>query len=102
MPLARVVPLDAVRLVLARMELPDRQEHVINRVIVGAVEPRAPALQPLEQALAGGLVTTPRIPSPPTPLKHDPKPSRSRVARTFFQIVPHLIKFDHHRPAFRL
>jgi len=29
----RVVPLDAVRLVLARMELPDRQEHVIDRVI---------------------------------------------------------------------
>src|SRR3954449_11624612 len=58
MALAGVVPLDAMRLVLARMELPDRQEHVIDRVIIRAVEPRAPALQPLKQALTGGLVTT--------------------------------------------
>src|SRR5215210_515937 len=62
MPLAGVVPLDAVRLVLARMELPDRQEHIIDRIIVGAVEPRAPALQPLKQALTGGLVTTAAFP----------------------------------------
>src|SRR3954454_15034467 len=43
MPLARVVPLDAMRLVFARMELSDRQEHVIDHVIVGAVQARAPA-----------------------------------------------------------
>src|SRR5215210_7273486 len=35
MPLARVVPLDAMRLVFARMKLSARQEHVINHVIVG-------------------------------------------------------------------
>src|SRR5215211_7665273 len=45
MPLARVVPLDAMRLVFARMELSDRQDHVIDHVIVGAVQARAPALQ---------------------------------------------------------
>src|SRR3954449_12767035 len=50
MPLAGVVPLDAVRLVLARMELSDRQEHVIDGVVVRTVEPRAPALQSLDQA----------------------------------------------------
>src|SRR5918998_4861751 len=53
MPLARVVPLDAVCLVLTRMELPDWQEHVIDSVIGRAVEPRAPARQALDQALAG-------------------------------------------------
>src|SRR3954449_6072035 len=62
MPLARVVPLDAMRLVFARMELSDRQEHVIDGVIIRAVKARAPARQPLEQALTGGLVTTAAFP----------------------------------------
>ena len=43
---------------LARVELPDRQEHIIAGVIIRAVEPGAPALQSIEQALAGGFVTT--------------------------------------------
>ena len=60
--LARVVPLDAMRLVLARIELPDRQEHVIDGVIIRTGEPRAPARQPRDQALAGGLVTTAALP----------------------------------------
>src|SRR3954468_21029050 len=79
MPLAGVVPLDTMRLVLARMELPDWQKHVIDRVIVGAVEPRAPARQPLEQALAGGLVTTAAFPvhQPPCrPIPSLPDPER--------------------------
>src|SRR3954468_9893495 len=58
MALAGVVPLDAMRLLLARIELPDRQEHIVNRVVVRGIDPRAPAFQPLEQALAGGRVTT--------------------------------------------
>src|SRR6476619_760367 len=58
MPLAGVVPLDAMRLRLARIELSDWQEHVIDGVIIRTVEPRAPARQPRDQALAGGLVTT--------------------------------------------
>ena len=62
MPLARVVPLDAVCLRLARIELPDRQEHVIDGVIIRTVEPRAPARQARDQALAGGLVTTAALP----------------------------------------
>ena len=62
MSLTRVVPLDAMRLVLARMELPNRQEHIVHRVVVRAVKPGAPARQPLEQALAGGFVTTAAFP----------------------------------------
>src|SRR5829696_4860052 len=49
MPLARVVPLDAVRLVLTRIELSDWQQHTVNRVVVCAVQARAPARQPLNQ-----------------------------------------------------
>ena len=59
---AGVVPLDAMCLILARMELSGRQEHVINRVIVRAVKARPPALQPFDQAVAGGLVTTAALP----------------------------------------
>ncbi len=42
-PLPGVVPLDAVGLVLAGIVLPERQEHGVGNVIVGAVEPGAPA-----------------------------------------------------------
>ncbi len=62
MPLARVVPLDAMRLILARVDLPDWQEHAIDGVIVRTVDPCAPARQALEQALTGGLVTTAAFP----------------------------------------
>src|SRR3954468_9463340 len=92
MPLPRVVPLDAMCLVLARVRLPDWQEHAIDGVIVRAVEAGGPAAQPLAEALSKGLFTDRRIPSPPAALKHDPKPSRPRAARTFFQIVPHLVE----------
>src|SRR5215211_2782942 len=62
MPLPRVVPLDAVRLVLARIELPVRQQHTVNRVVIRAVEPRPPARQASNEALAGGRVTTAAVP----------------------------------------
>src|SRR3954470_10332614 len=61
-PLAGVVPLNPVRLLLARIKLPNRQEHAIDGVVVCTVEPRAPAPQALDQALAGSLVTTPAFP----------------------------------------
>src|SRR5215217_7664324 len=62
MPLARVVPLDAVCLVLARIELSNRQEHVIDGVVICTVEPRAPARQAFNEALTGGFVTTAAFP----------------------------------------
>src|SRR5215213_9941338 len=62
MPLAGVVPFDAMRLVLARVQLSNWQEHARDGVIVRTVQARAPARQPLEQALTGGFVTTAAFP----------------------------------------
>ena len=53
MSLTRVVPLDAMRLVLARIELSYRQEHVVDGVIIRTVQACAPARQPLDQVLSG-------------------------------------------------
>src|ERR671912_1839248 len=61
MSLPGVVALDAVSLALTRVALPHRK-HVIDRVVIRAVEPSSPGLQPLDQALAGGLVTTAALP----------------------------------------
>src|SRR5215208_7112999 len=62
MPLAGVVPFDAVRLILARVQLSNWQEHAIDGVVVRTVQARAPARQPLDQALTGELVTTAAFP----------------------------------------
>src|SRR3954449_2292504 len=54
MPLAGVVPLNPVRLLLAGMELPDRQQHAVDRVIMGEIRssPSPISLNPnLEAAL---------------------------------------------------
>ncbi len=61
MSLPGVVPLDAMRLVLTRVALPHRQ-HVIDSIVVRAVKARPPACEPLDQALAGRLVTTAALP----------------------------------------
>src|ERR687889_980914 len=61
MSLPGVVALDAVGLALTRVALPHRK-HVIDSIVIRAVEPGAPALQPLDQALTGGLVTTAAFP----------------------------------------
>ena len=57
MPLAGIVPLNAVCLILAGVALPYRQD-IVDRVVIRAGEARSPTLQPLDQALARGLVTT--------------------------------------------
>jgi predicted DNA-binding WGR domain protein len=62
MPPAGVVPLDAVRLILTCMELSGRQEHVIDGVVIRTVEPGAPALQSVKEALTSGFVTTAAFP----------------------------------------
>src|SRR4051812_45360277 len=62
MPLTRVVPLDAMRLLLARIELSDGHEHAIDGVIVRTGEPGTPAPQPRDQALASGFVPIPAFP----------------------------------------
>src|SRR4051812_3750402 len=42
MPLAGVVPLDAVRFLLARVQLSDRQQYIVNRVVVRTVQAGGP------------------------------------------------------------
>src|SRR3954468_23906603 len=61
-PLAGVVALDAVGLLLADVEPPLRDQLGVGLPAVGAVEANTPALQSLEQPLAGGLVTTAQLP----------------------------------------
>src|SRR5829696_7767205 len=82
MSLASVVPLDAMRLLLARVELPDWQEHAIDGVIIRTVQARAPARQPLDQALASGFVTTAAFPVHQLPCRTIPSlpdPERLRL-----------------------
>src|SRR4051794_27042979 len=67
MPLTRVVPLDAMRFLLARIELPDGQEHAIDGVIVRTIQAGTPARQPPDQALASGFFSIPAFPVHPPP-----------------------------------
>src|SRR3954454_12773100 len=61
-PLPGVVALDPVRLLLADVEAPLRDQLGVRRPVVGAVETDAPALQALEKSFEGGLVTTAQLP----------------------------------------
>src|SRR5215218_9000136 len=67
MPLAGVVPLDAMRFGFARVQRSDRQEHVIDRIVIRTGEPSAPARQPRDEALTAGRVTTAACPVHPLP-----------------------------------
>ena len=62
MALAGVVALDPVRLVLAGVELTERDQLAVGRPLVRAVEARTPAPQALDQLGTGGLVTTAQFP----------------------------------------
>ena len=61
-PLARMVPPDAVRLVLAGVEPADRDQLGVGRPLVRTIEARAPAPEGLDRPGAGGLVTTAQLP----------------------------------------
>src|SRR4051794_41932846 len=89
MPLAGVVPLDAMRLILAGVELSDRQEHVIDGVVVRTVQAGAPARPPRAQAPAGGLVAPPPFPIPPPAWRTIPNPSDPQGVGLFFFVVAH-------------
>ena len=63
MALAGVVAFDAMRLLLADIELPWRDQLRIGFPAIGTVEPRVPGLpQAGEQALEGSSVTTAQLP----------------------------------------
>src|SRR5215204_2424154 len=88
MPLAGVVPLDAMCFLLARMELPDGQQHLVNRIVIRAIEAGAPARQPLDQALADDLVTTAAFPVHQLPCSTIPSlPDPERLG-LFFKSCP--------------
>jgi hypothetical protein len=58
-----MVALDAMRLVLADLELPRRDQLGIRFPPIGTIEPRVPALpQAGEQSLEGSSVTTAQLP----------------------------------------
>ena len=62
MPLAGVVPLDAMRLLLANIERALRDQLGISVQAIGAGETHAPALQAFEEPLQGSSVTTAQLP----------------------------------------
>src|SRR4051795_8846235 len=61
-PLPGIVALDKLRLVLADVVPAFRQGRVVGRPLVGAEQAHAPGLQPAEQALQRGSVTTTALP----------------------------------------
>src|ERR671927_659394 len=61
-PLAGMVPLDAVGLLLSDVQPPLRDRLAVGRPVVRAVEAHAPALQALKQSFESGPVTTPQLP----------------------------------------
>src|SRR3954467_2787982 len=63
-----MVPLDAVRLVLADVEPPLRDQLIAGRPVVRAVETGVPAFHAFEQPAQGGGVTTPTL-----PVNHSPR-----------------------------
>jgi len=84
MSLSGVVALDGVGLVLAGIELPNRQEHLVDGIVVSAIEPGLPALQALDEPLGGGSVTTAAFPVHQSPCSTIPSLPDPQLVRLFF------------------
>src|SRR5215216_7786116 len=85
MPLAWVVAFGVLCLILADVGPPDRQGLIIGRVVVGAEQAHAPALQALDQAVqrALGAAAARPIDQPARPaLEGLPDPEFSRLFLT--------------------
>jgi len=80
-----VVALDAMGLVLPGVEPPDGQEHLVDRIVIGAVEPGSPALQALDEPLGGGSVTTAAFPVHQPPCSTIPSLPDPELARLFLR-----------------
>jgi hypothetical protein len=61
-PLAGMIALDSVRLLLADIEPPGRDQFGVSRPGVGTVETCAPALQAFDQLGTSSSVTTAQLP----------------------------------------
>ena len=85
MPLAGVVALDPVGLLLADVKLTLRDQGRVGLPAVGAVEPHAPALQAIEEALEGGPVTTAQLPVDEASRSTIPSLPDPELVRLFFR-----------------
>ena len=85
MPLAGVVALDPVRLVLADVELADGEQFGVGFPAVGAVEPRPPALQPLEEPVEGSSIATAALPVDQPPRSTIPSLPHPELVRLFLR-----------------
>src|SRR3954454_3394233 len=79
-----MVALDPVRLVLADVEPPLRDQLGVGRPVVRAVKARAPALHPLEQSPQGGGITTPTLPVNHSPCSTIPSLPDPELVGLFF------------------
>ena len=97
MPLTTVVASNRTLSSLPTVMAPDRQDSIVDDVVVRAVEPRPPLFQACEQAPERGFVTFSAFPvdqSVLRPVIGFPDPDPVRLA---LQIVPHLVNLDDRR-----
>src|SRR5690242_4385545 len=80
-----MVALDPVRLVLADVEPPLRDQFGVGRPVVRAVQTRVPALHALEQSTQGGGVTTPAFPVNHSPCSTIPSLPDPELVGLFFR-----------------
>lgn len=102
-PLATVVALQSNTLILAHVMPSDRQDIVIDDVVIRAVEPRLPTFQTSEQPSKRFFITTAAFPIDQPilfPIVCFPDPDTVRLA---LHVMPHLVDFDdRYRLRFRL
>jgi hypothetical protein len=84
-PLAGVVALDPVRLVLADIELADGEQFGVGLPAVGAIQPRPPALQALQQPLQGSSIATAAFPVNQPPRSTIPSLPNPQLAGFFLR-----------------
>lgn len=77
----------------------DGQRHLVGGEGVRAMS-GAPAREPPDQALAGGLVTAAALPQSTSCPEARSQAFQIQSGSDFFEVVPYFIELDHHRPAF--
>src|SRR5689334_10914088 len=80
-----MVPLDAVRLLLADVKAPLRDQLAVGRPVVRAIKTRVPAPHPLEQPAQGGGVTTAAFPVNHSPCSTIPSLPDPELVGLFFR-----------------
>src|SRR5919107_1746571 len=85
-----VDPLNGHRFILPDIMPPNRQERVVRRIIVCTVQLDAPGLQPLQQPVQRGGITT-------FPVDEAERSKASQIHSLFFFLkeMPELVQFHH-------